>query len=501
MKKSYFAYIRVSTVRQSERGSSLVEQRSAIEAYAARQDLSISHWFEETETAAKEGRHTFASMLQKLAAGEADGLIVHKIDRSARNLRDWANLGDLIDRGVDVRFVTDNFDLLSRGGRLSADIQAVVAADYIRNLRDEVKKGLYGRLKQGIYPWPAPVGYLNRGRAQTKAIDPILGPLVRQLFERYATNAASIDALRFEFAALGLCGKNGKPFAVNTLSEVPNNPFYMGVIRIKTNGETYSGIHEPLISKTLFDRVQTILRGKTVLKAKNHQFEFRQMIRCSACGRRTLTGERQKGRTYYRCHGRKCSGISWAGETIATRVDTMLTSIRLSEGDIGDVGDMIAEECRSKASASEDLKTSLRLRLQNIDDKLNRLTDLLVEDVVDKATFNARREKALIDRQGIAQKLSALDTAFPLEELFEKFERTNTELLRHELLRGDEKRNLLESVCSNFAADAQNLVFTLRNPFHELAKLANSWASGPYRDDVRTFQIFEILKRTAEGSV
>lgn len=49
-------------------------------------------------------------------------------------------------------------DLHSRGGRLSADIQSVVAADYVRNLREEAKKGIYGRLKQGFYPMRAPIG-------------------------------------------------------------------------------------------------------------------------------------------------------------------------------------------------------------------------------------------------------------------------------------------------------------------------------------------------------
>jgi site-specific DNA recombinase len=154
----FFAYIRVSTVKQGERGSSLQEQRSAIETFARRHDLAISQWFEEKETAAKRGRRFFSGMLAALEAGEADGVIMHKIDRSARNLRDWSDLGELIDRGIAVHFAHESVDLNSRGGRLSADIQAVVAADYIRNLRDEVRKGFFGRLKQGLYPLPAPVG-------------------------------------------------------------------------------------------------------------------------------------------------------------------------------------------------------------------------------------------------------------------------------------------------------------------------------------------------------
>src|SRR5947208_395664 len=154
----FYGYIRVSTARQGE-GVSLQEQRAAIQQYAQRHQLQIIKWFEELETAAKSGRPVFAEMIKQLKRGAAAGVIIHKIDRSARNLRDWADLGDLIDRGIEVHFVTDNFDLLSRGGRLSADIQAVVAADYIRNLREEVRKGLYGRLKQGIYHFGAPIGY------------------------------------------------------------------------------------------------------------------------------------------------------------------------------------------------------------------------------------------------------------------------------------------------------------------------------------------------------
>ncbi len=53
---------------------------------------------------------------------------------------------------TEVHFANESLDLQSRGGRLSADIQAVVAADYIRNLREETRKGFYGRLKQGLCP-------------------------------------------------------------------------------------------------------------------------------------------------------------------------------------------------------------------------------------------------------------------------------------------------------------------------------------------------------------
>src|SRR5438132_7175066 len=195
--KKFFGYIRVSTPKQGQ-GVALQEQRDAIVRFAERNSFQIATWFEEKETAAKRGRTVFNRLLKLLQAGRADGVICHKIDRSARNLKDWADLGELIDGGVNVHFANESLDLTSRGGRLSADIQAVVAADYIRNLREETRKGIYGRLKQGLYPLPAPPGYLDKGRGKPKAIDPAKAHLVKKAFQLYSTGRYSLVALQAE---------------------------------------------------------------------------------------------------------------------------------------------------------------------------------------------------------------------------------------------------------------------------------------------------------------
>src|SRR5713226_4548043 len=196
--QQYFGYVRVSTVKQGEKGVSLQEQKDAIARYAQRYSLEISQWFEEWQTAAKRGRPLFTQMIRLLRQKKAQGVIIHKIDRNARNLKDWADLGEMIDAGIEVHFANESLDLHTRGGRLSADIQAVVAADYIRNLREETKKGFYGRLKQGFYPLRAPIGYLDQGKAKPKTLDPVKGPLVRKAFELYATARYSFETLREE---------------------------------------------------------------------------------------------------------------------------------------------------------------------------------------------------------------------------------------------------------------------------------------------------------------
>jgi len=245
--KGYIGYIRVSTVKQGTKGVSLQEQRDAILRFAGRNQFPITIWLEEMETAAKQGRPVFNQALKLLRTGKAQGIILHKLDRGARNLRDWAAIGELSDQGIEVHFVTESIDLQTRGGRLSADIQAVVAADYIRNLREETRKGFYGRLKQGLYPLQAPLGYLDQGGGKPKTIDPVMGPLIRKAFELYGTSQYNLETLGKELYRLGLRSKSGREVKISSLSVVLNNSFYIGLICIHKTNETFVGIHEPII--------------------------------------------------------------------------------------------------------------------------------------------------------------------------------------------------------------------------------------------------------------
>ena len=265
-----FAYARVSTPRQGEKGVSLQEQRSAIERYAEQHNLQIVRWFEERETAAKTGRGEFTKMVRFLRLKAAQGVIIHKIDRSARNLEDWADLGKLVDCGADIHFATENLDLKTVAGRLSADIQAVVAAHYSRNLREEAKKGFYGRLKQGFYPLRAPTGYLDQGGAKPKILDPVHAPLVQLAFQLYSTGTVSLPTLAKEMFRRGLRNRGGGRVSINGLSTILRNPFYISIMRIYRTGESFQGRHKPLIPVSLFEKVQQVLTGKRVDRVEQH---------------------------------------------------------------------------------------------------------------------------------------------------------------------------------------------------------------------------------------
>lgn len=483
--KTYFAYTRVSTVRQGERGSSLQEQKSAIEAYAARHGLTITAWFEEMETAAKLGRRMFNRMLADLSNGEVAGVVIHKIDRSARNLKDWAHLGELIDRGVEVHFAHESLDLASRGGRLSADIQAVVAADFIRNLKQEVRKGFYGRLKQGLYPLPAPAGYLDRGKGKVKEIDPERGPLVRQAFELCGTGRFTLETLRLEMHRRGLRGRTGKAFSKNGMAWLLHNPFYMGLIRIKRTAETFQGEHTPLITKVAYDRAQAVLSGRAQRGAGRHDYVFRRLIRCQACDR-ALTAELQKGHVYYRCHTQTCRGVSLRENDINEEVRTVLALLKFTEEELQDLRDLGDDSRATAAVQALERKSALRLAIGQSDDRRTRLTDAYLDGAIDKEVFEHRKTALLTERRGLQDALEAPDEELGTAAMLEKFELANTAYLRFDSPITEEKRETVILVSSNLLADGKNVAISLRFPFDQIAKWRILHNGGPQHDRLRT---------------
>lgn len=385
---TYFCYTRVSTVKQGD-GVSLEAQKEAISLYAERHGLHISEWFEEKETAAKRGRPVFSGLVARLQNGEAKGVIIHKIDRSARNFSDWAMIGELIDTGVDIRFAHESLDMTTRGGRLTADIQAVIAADYVRNLREECVKGMNGRLKQGLYPFKAPIGYLDQGAGRPKIPDPLRAPYIRQAFELYATENYSIRDLLDLLRNKGFTVQTGKPMSKGCLEKLLKNPFYYGEIYIQRGNRRYRGVHEPIISKKLFDRVQVLKADRCHRKRVRHQHPFRRLVKCGTCGR-SLCGEKQKGFVYMRCQTAGCPTNTIRADRLDAEIKRALSALKLSKADEDRLEGRLARLIASRSQHTD--RRSLELQRSQMLARQEKLTDALIDGLITKEQFNERRE-------------------------------------------------------------------------------------------------------------
>jgi len=404
-------------------------------------------WFEEKETAAKSGRPVFNRMLKGLRRGQARGLVMHKIDRSARNLRDWAIISELPDAGIDVHIATETLDFRSRGGRLTADIQAVIAADYIRNLREETIKGLNGRLKQGLYPFRAPIGYLDNGRGKPKSICPIKGPLVREALLSYARGEHSMRSLTANMEQRGLTNYGGKPLWLHGIETILKNPFYCGIIEIKRTGRTYKGIHPPLIDARTYKRIQDIRTGRAGKKVTRHNHLLRGLFRCGLCDR-PMSPERQKGHVYYRCQEPACQTKTVREDRLEAEIIDQLISLEFSQAQ---ATTLLKRWQKWFGSADRQKRLqSLELQIANCQNRRERMTDLLVDGLIDKTDFEDRKKSLAIELQNLEQdrqKEARKDLADFNMEKFIELMKTLVSLYRS--AKPDEKRLLIKNVFSN----------------------------------------------------
>ena len=426
-------------------------------------------------------------MLKLLQKDKAQGVVIHKIDRSARNLKDWADLGELIDQGIEVHFANESLDLHSRGGRLSADIQAVVAADYIRNLREEAKKGIYGRLKQGFYPMRAPLGYVDHGSGKPKTIHPEKGPLIQKAFELYAEAKFTIEPLVEELYGLGLRNHAGGKVTRNGLSTILNNPFYMGLIRVRKTNDYYPGNHEPLISKRLFDEVQDMLTGRYNTRTTTHEFTFRRFITC-ACGY-SLIGELQKGNVYYRCQTDDCPTKTIREETVQSLVNQELQRLQFSEVERQSLEDAIRVLKANWFTEKEKHVAALSAKREQLTERLNRLTDAFLDQAIERELYEEKKTALLFERRGIEDQLSSFKAnqrSIP-DELQKFLELAGATYSLYQTASVEKKRLLLKTVTSNCTVSDGNLDFAFTIPFHTLANRALCTDGRPSKAVPRTW--------------
>ena len=480
---SCFGYTRVSTQKQGE-GVSLIAQKDSIQAYADAKGLSVVKWFEEKQTAAKGGRPVFNQMLSQLKRGKAQGVIIHKIDRSARNLRDWAMVSELPDLGIGVFIASESLDFTSRGGRLTADIQAVIAADYIRNLREETIKGLTGRLKQGLYPFRAPIGYLDRGKGKPKIPDPERAALIREMFELYATGEHSLRSLRTEINLRGLRNLSGKPLSMCGIETIMSNPFYTGQIVIGRTGESYVGIHEPIVPASLFRRVQDIKKDRSGKKVTRHNHLYRGLFRCGLC-HGPMSPELQKGNVYYRCQTSGCDTKTVREDYLDAAIRWNLDRLQLTPTQAAALEkSWAADPCEQEQTAR---RQTLVLQLAREEARQKRLVDLLVDNSIDQETFKAKMRDVELSMQIRREALAASPNP-------QQIERSRLDFL--ELMKGlaalhicatpAEKRKIVENAFSNRTVTGKRVDLTPHS-WLQISDCSSSVLFGaPYRYTSRT---------------
>jgi len=166
--RKFFIYARKSTDTEDRQVRSIGDQISELRELAQKENVEIVDTIVEKQTAKKPGRPMFADMLKRIEAGEAVGILAWHPDRLARNSVDGGQIIYLVDTGViqELKFPTFWFDPTPQG-KFMLSIAFGQSKYYVDNLSENIKRGHRQKLKQGLWPQMAPLGYLNN-REQNK---------------------------------------------------------------------------------------------------------------------------------------------------------------------------------------------------------------------------------------------------------------------------------------------------------------------------------------------
>ena len=260
-----------------------------------------------------------------------------------------------------------------------------MAKQYVDNLSEEVKKGLQEKVSQGHWPHRAHIGYHNNRETRLIELDPDRAPAVRRLFERYAAGGISLKVLAASALSDGLTyPRTGRRMTTSEVHRLLKNPIYYGAFRWK--GRLYSGSHEPIVPKALFDRVQARFAASNRPRYRRHQHAFAGLLDCGLCGCSMTAETKKKKYVYYHCTGYRgqCGNTYIRQEDLESLLGELVRGVQIPPETADDIAQALRELQVDKAAHQQDAVQRLERRRDTLQAKLDRAYDDLLEGTISK---------------------------------------------------------------------------------------------------------------------
>lgn len=342
--KSAYLYVRVSTDEQRRKGYSLPAQEDRLLRYCNVNGIMVKGIFREDYSAKSFNRPEWKRLIAeiKIASKKEESMVLFiKWDRFSRNTElAYEMLGILRRYRTTAMAIDQPLDL-------TVPESTIIMAFYLsvpesENLRRgmNTSNGMLKAKQLGRFPNKAPVGYMNLvaidGRKYIAPRQPD-ADIIKWSFQQVAKNCYTIEEVRRMANAKGLKTKR------SGFWKLLKNLVYCGFIRIVLpSGELQlvNGIHEPLISVPLFDKVQDVLTSRRRLVGTSRDrrgiFFLKGYLSCPVCSQ-MLRGSFSHGRTrrypYYHCSN-GC-GVRFRADAVNENYICNLQRLKLSKGAIG----------------------------------------------------------------------------------------------------------------------------------------------------------------------
>lgn len=469
------AYARVSTKDQERTGHTLPIQSKNMLAYAQGKGLRIVKDFVVAESASKRDRRHYMEMWSFLREHqEVKHVIFEEIDRFTRNDKDKLDLVDNVNNnGYVAHFVMEKLTLdkeTSPNDIFLFDILVAKAKNYSGVLSQKVKKGQQGKLEKGGYPggYP-PYGYK---KISTKLVPSEPYSLcVKKAFELVEQEHLTLNLLSKRLNLLGFCTRSGKRITQSFIHGILTNRIYSGVVSWK--GATFTGDHEPLVSRASFQMANDWLTRKNCTHWITHNFTYRGFMRCGDCGG-GVTAETHKGYIYYRCtHYRPCHQRKYTHEeTIENEILGVLSNLNIGEEAAEIVKNRIIAKRRDedgfKRIRLEDLKRQYEQSVTWIDKIYDDRMSGLIDEEMYKRKVSGYKERREEISQSLINYANGGPGTFELSLNVPDLANRAAEIYKKRL--PDEKRLLLGILVSNAILTEERVDLTLQTPFAAVAK-------------------------------
>ncbi len=295
----YFMYLRKSSEAEDRQVQSIDAQRRELSEFAKENELEIVGLpFEESQSAKAPGRPIFTEMIERITKGEANGLLVWKLNRLARNPIDGGTISWMLQQRVIKHIQTFGRSYYPEDNVIVMAVELGMANQYIRDLSTDTKRGMRERVERGYPSGVAPIGYMNDLSAEPGSrgwlVDTDRFNLVRQLLELFLTGRYSIRKLmNYANDKQGLRTRphkkqGGKKLGISYVSDtILKNPIFAGFFF--TKDDVKHNLHQDvprMITEDQYWQIQKILgdRGRARPSKNIHTFAYVGPTQCGGCG-------------------------------------------------------------------------------------------------------------------------------------------------------------------------------------------------------------------------
>ncbi|MFM2090168.1 MAG: hypothetical protein RLZZ127_657 [Planctomycetota bacterium] len=293
--RPWVIYCRVSTEEQATEGASMAAQEQACRGYCQQRHLAVAEVVTDPGISAKDmQRPGVQRVLNLLRSGTVAGVVVWRLDRLTRSLRDLLSIIDLSESsGIALASVTEHIATDNPMGRLMLHMMGSMAQWERETIAERIRLGIRQRQQDGAWlggTIPAGCRVVDGPDGSRRLVaDPVTGPIVAQVWAKVAHGASLMDAVHY-LRATGIPAPRGKGWRVQTVASLLHQERLVGLL---VDQETFTAAEAVLAGryrKPTRQRVSAAVR----LYPLNH------LARCANCGG-SMCGvpARSKGREYY----------------------------------------------------------------------------------------------------------------------------------------------------------------------------------------------------------